>query len=126
MFKFAVAALFAGLSSAYDESRSVTSMYRLRALSSALHSHQKSQTDTIPMTGCASAVTDSINEMQEFIDDIPGAGFVLDHIFPGNDDTKQIMDMLNEIKTELDDMRAEMNEAWKEIMDYDGLLYCAN
>ena len=64
--------------------------------------------------------------MSDYIDDIPGAGFVIDHVFPGNDDTKQIEEMLNEIKQELDDMRAEMNEAWREITDQATMDFCAS
>ena len=40
--------------------------------------------------------------MQAIINDIPGAGFIISHIWPGDSDTKQIMEQLQEIKYELD------------------------
>ena len=38
--------------------------------------------------GCADDVIPAINDLSDYIDDIPGAGFVIDHVFPGNSDTK--------------------------------------
>ena len=87
MFKFAIALLCAGQAAAYtfDETKSVNSVHKMRSLSASLYA---THTNSAQSNGAAEEIVQSIEDMQAIINDIPGAGFIISHIWPGNDDTK--------------------------------------
>lgn len=111
MFKTATAALLLAAASAFDNNRSVESVRKMRGLSASLYANEKDgvrSAEGFPRMGAAGSVIDDINEMMDFFDDIPGAGYIISIIFPGDADTKAIMELLEEIQQELTEMHGEM------------------
>ena len=98
---FALAALISSTEASdyvYSETKSTNATVKLRALSSAVFKHHQggvgaegeNAVNSTPTMGCANDVQAAIEDMQGLIEDIPGAGFILSHIFPGNSDSKKI------------------------------------
>lgn len=128
MFRTTTAALLLGAAAAFDNARSVESVSKMRGLSASLYASERnninSNSDSWPAVGAASSVISDINEMMDYFNDIPGAGFIISMIFPGDSDTKAIMEMLEVIQQELSEMHGEMRQAWSDIMTQADLIEC--
>jgi len=123
--KFTTALLVASQSATagyvFDNSASMSAVDKLRGLSSTIFAHEI----TGSSVNAGPDIIATIEELSGIFDDIPGAGYILSKIWPGNNDTKQIEAQLAAIKEELDQMHGEMRQEYSDIMDAFGLVYCA-
>ena len=81
-----VASQFATADYVFDNTKSMSAVDKLRALSATVFGHEI----TGSSVNAGPDIIETIVELSGIIDDIPGAGYILSKIWPGNNDTKQI------------------------------------
>ena len=105
----------------FNNTSSMSAVDKLRSLSSTIFGHEV----TGSSVNAGPDIIASIEELTAVIDDIPGAGYILSKIWPGDSDTKQIEAQLDAIKQELDQMHSELIKEYTDVMTAFGLVYCA-
>ena len=84
--KFSTALLLASQTAAYvfNRSASLSAVNKMRTLSAKIYSHEITGSNE----DAGIEIFNAILDMQTVIDDIPGAGYILNNVFPGDSDTK--------------------------------------
>ena len=85
----------------------------MRTLSATIYKHEITGSNR----NAGPDIIYAINDLQSVVEDIPGAGYMLNKVFPGGDiTTKYIEVQLTAIKRELDQMHSELRQEYEDTM----------